>query len=62
MMAHWIIERIESVSGDWNKPKRTYCSKCRNSGFAEYRFCPWCGNKMEQDKLEVITTVEKEDK
>lgn len=45
-MAEWIHEYLESKTGDWGKPGRTYCSECKGGGLTDFKFCPWCGRKM----------------
>lgn len=42
-MAEIIHEYIVSRTGDWGKPGRNYCTKCKRPVETGYKFCPWCG-------------------
>jgi len=42
-VAKIVHEFIESKTGDWGKPGRDYCSKCKKAVNIRYNFCPWCG-------------------
>ena len=51
----WIREWLEGK--DWARSGATYCPKCGRDGNREFRYCPWCGEKMDG---EIVVTVQRE--
>lgn len=53
-MAEIIHEYFESETGDWGKPGKDYCTRCKGQVSLAYRFCPWCGERFSQKHTVVI--------
>ena len=56
---HWIEEPIED---EWGKlPSIWHCSECDNLELNYSPYCPNCGAKMDEDKIDRVKVLENEE-